>query len=512
MMKKIILLFSLCSLFSCNHKTENEGNKINQKVYVKSMYVASEKVDIDKWKVTIPYKARALEKNDFKVELSIPNENFNISPLPLNMSAGGSAKVVVNTRSSSQEVEITMRMNEHVVNFKKPQSGFLNIYDEEKNLISTGVTVSDGTLLTLSANPPSDVFVVDCYRINGKRLFWGKNSIQFEVKEDLNIEVFFTEKHKFSFVSVVEAGKYLVISKDKWLDYLDWEDYPDIYVEPFAIGRTEVVYPVWKEIRDWAKAHGYKFSNDGENGSHFVSTQDVKPFDETDGKLYPVVKINQLDMWAWCNALVDYMNEKRSSEADYVPLTYVYKFKDGTPLKNAFVDFPPFTVATPETYLKFQKVLDFVNSIVVDNNASGYRLPNRLEWIVAGRGGNPNDPAWNFKYPGSDNLDDVTFYHVKNSGKLKSMHPICSKLPNTLGLYDIVGNADEWLNTKVKTDPTRTEVIGNSSFDDKDEFGKYGWFQGGATGAPNPWGGTGTQGGGTRGYGATGFRLAFSLR
>jgi hypothetical protein bfra3_19865 len=512
--KKIALFLCFLLLFSCKHKQGSGGSgEVNQKrVYIKKMSVTSEAVNLEDWKVTIPYTSRALGKNDFNVVLSESNVSFSISPLPLKIGAGGNAKIVVTSTKLSQEIEVSMRKNEHTVNFKKPETGYLSVLDEENKTIATGATVSDATLLTLQANPPTDALVVDYYKINGKKRFWGKGTTTIEVKEDLNIEVFFIEKHRFSFVSVID--EHLTISKDKWLDYLDWEDYPDIHVEPFAMGRTEVPYPVWKEIRDWAKTKGYYFTNEGQNGSHYVSSQDSKPFDENDGKLYPAVKMNQLDMWAWCNASVDYMNEKHKNEEDYVPLTYVYKFhKNGEPLKDARVDFPVFSSPVPaDTGLKFQKVIDFVNSITIDRKATGYRLPTRFEWIVAGRGGDPNAPAWEYRFPGSNNLDDVTFYHVKGSTELQTLHPICSKKPNTLGLYDIVGNADEWIDTRSKSDPLRMEVIGNSSCDDVSTFGKYDWYQEGATGVPNPWGGAGQFGGGTYGYAPTGFRLAFSLK
>lgn len=512
MIKKIAYFLCFLLLFSCKHNVENEGGEVSQKkVYIKSMSVTSEVVNVEDWHVTIPYTSRALEKTDFAVVLSNPNATFTINPLPLKIEAGGSAKVTVTSTQLSQQIEVSMREREHTVNFIRPQTGFLSILDEEGTQISTGTKILDGSLLTLSANPSTDDFAVDCYKINGKRVFWGKSTAILELKEDLNIEVFFTEKHKFSFVTVTD--EHLTISKVKWLDYLDWEDYPDIYVEPFAIGRTEVPYPVWKEIRDWGRLHEYYFANDGQNGSHFVSSSDVRPFDENDGKLYPAVKMNQLDMWVWCNALVDYMNEKHSGEEGYKPLSYVYRFQDGKPLKDARVDFPSFSFPVPpDTGIKFQKVIDFTNSIIIDRNATGYRLPTRFEWIVAGRGGNPDDPAWDFKFPGSNNLDDVTHYHIRGSGNLKTLHPVCSKLPNTLGLYDILGNADEWVDTRTKSDPNRTEVIGNSSFDEKEEFGMHGWFQEGATGVSNPWGGLGQFGGGTHGWGATGFRLAFSLK
>lgn len=513
MIKKVMWLLGFFLLFSCKHKAE-EVNQTNQKVYIKSMSVASQAVDIEEWKVTVPYNSKALELGDFDVVLSFPNASFSISPLPLKISAGKSAKVVVTSNQLSQEVEITMRNEEHTVNFVNPSDGFLVIRDEESKPITTGAKVVDGTVLTLSATPHVEPFVVDYYKINGKRCLWGKTDVEFEVKEDLNIEVSFIERHRFSCVSVVD--EHLVISKDKWLDYLGWEDSPDVHVEPFAIGRTEVPYHVWKEILTWAEEHGYKFNNEGANGSRFVSDRDVKPFDENDGKFYPAVRMSQIDAWAWCNALVDYMNEKYRSEAGYVPLTHVYKIRESgkeVPLKDVRVDFPQFQNPPPSTiYQALQKAIDFINSIIIDVDATGYRLPTRYEWIVAGRGGDPKAPAWDFRYPGSNVLSEITNFHIKGQGLLKTQHPICSKKPNTLGLYDMFGNADEWIDTVPIINPLTAENIGHSSFDDEDEFNKDGWFQQyRPTGSP-AWGGIGTFGGGTYGFGATGFRLAFSIR
>jgi len=202
MIKKIAYVLCFLLLFSCKHKQGggDESQVIQKKVYIKSMTVISESVDIDDWKVTIPYTSRALDKDDFGVVLSLPSASFSISPLPLKIEGGKSAKVVVTGSELSQEVEVCMRKAEHTVNFMKPQDGFLTLLDEENKQISTGSKISDGNILTLSASSSKADFVVDCYKINGKRLFWGKGNTTLEVKEDLNIEVFFTEKNKFSFV------------------------------------------------------------------------------------------------------------------------------------------------------------------------------------------------------------------------------------------------------------------------------------------------------------------------
>lgn len=85
----------------------------------------------------------------------------------------------------------------------------------------------------------------------------------------------------------------------------------------------------------------------------------------------------------------------------------------------------------------------------------GYRLPTRAEWQYAARAGTvtsyysgPMVVTAGLEDQGchdDPNLDPVAWYSSNSS---QQTHPVGQKLPNNWGLYDVLGNADEWLHDR----------------------------------------------------------------
>lgn len=95
----------------------------------------------------------------------------------------------------------------------------------------------------------------------------------------------------------------------------------------------------------------------------------------------------------------------------------------------------------PMSYISWNECQEFVRKL---NSLTGkqFRLPTEAEWEYAARGGNKSR---GYKYSGSNTLGDVAWY-TRNCGS--ETHPVKTKSPNELGLYDMSGNVWEWCEDK----------------------------------------------------------------
>jgi formylglycine-generating enzyme len=80
------------------------------------------------------------------------------------------------------------------------------------------------------------------------------------------------------------------------------------------------------------------------------------------------------------------------------------------------------------------------DAVTVDWSANGYRLPTEMEWMWAAMGGCAGDTGYKKPFAGSTGNNKAGEYAWIDANSGDKMHPVATRQPNELGLFDMSGN------------------------------------------------------------------------
>ncbi len=179
-----------------------------------------------------------------------------------------------------------------------------------------------------------------------------------------------------------------------------------VSLDAFRIGKYEVTYILWTEVKAYADSHGY--------------VMNIATMGDGAGRTpaHPATNIHWRDCIAWCNA---YSEMEGLTPVYYTDETQTNLYKDASSSGDGDI-----------------------SSDCVAWSADGFRLLTEAEWEYAARYIDGSSYIPGDEHAGFNLDEDVEACAWFRANTYNNSKPVGQLQPNSLGLYDMSGNGAEW--------------------------------------------------------------------